>query len=82
MFVSEEKQWFALPSLLSYESLVSVKENINKERKKRSKKERKKILKYKSRFWRETQNSTSITFTTQTKLKAPHVRCNVKILPQ
>ena len=39
----QEKQWFPLPSLLSCESLVSDKENINKKRKKE---ERKKENKY------------------------------------
>ena len=39
----QEKQWFTLPFLLSCESLVSVKENTNKKRKKKVKinKERK-----------------------------------------
>ena len=38
----QEKQWFPLPSLLSCESLVSVKENINKKRKKDERKKEKK----------------------------------------
>ena len=50
MFVSEEKQWFALPSLLSYESLVSVKEiPIKKERSEVRKKEKK--------YWSTNQDS-------------------------
>ena len=53
------------PSLLSCESLVSVKENTDRKRKKSRMKERKK--------------NTDIT---QTKLSAPHVRYNVKMLPQ
>ena len=56
----QEKQWFPLSSLLSCESLVSVKENAVRKRKKRRNKKKK----------------------TQTKLNAPHLRYNVKILPQ
>ena len=52
------------PSLLSCESLVSVKENTDKKRKKSRMKERKKY-----------------GYNTK-KLSAPHVRYNVKILPQ
>ena len=60
MFVSG---WFPLPSLLSHESLVSVKEYANRKRKKRRKKEKK-------------------SNRTQTKLNAPHVQYNVKIITQ
>ena len=56
------------PSLISSESLVSGKENTGRKRKKvERKKERKK---------------KKNTDRTQTKLNAPHVRYNVKVLPQ
>ena len=51
-----------LHSLLSYESLVSVKENTDRKRKREERKEN--------------------TDRTQTKLNAPHVQHNVKIIPQ
>ena len=57
---------FPLPSVLSYDSLVSVKENTDKESKKEERmKEKKYGLKAK-----------------QNKLSAPHVMHNVKILSQ
>ena len=48
---------------LSYQSLVSIKENTDRKRKKEERKKKN-------------------TDRTQTKLNAPHVRYNVKTLPQ
>ena len=63
LFASE---WFPLPSLLSYESIVSVKENSNRKRKKEERKKRKK------------KNMDR----TKTKLNAPHAQYDVKVIPQ
>ena len=58
--------WFPLPSLLSYESIASVKESTNTKRKKEERKKRKKL------------NMDR----TKTKLNAPHVQYDVKVIPQ
>ena len=72
----QEKWWFPLPFLLSCELLASVKENSDRKRKKKEETKKKKNEQTKKK-----KKKKKNTDWTQTKLNAPQVRFNVKILP-